>query len=72
MAAILDFRLPFTSDSIKTSSIELLNLEIVGVAVEISLLSWMRAEIYVIAYLLPINGRHLWYTTYSDIRQFSH
>jgi len=36
------------------------------------LLSWMRAEIYVSSYLLPVNGRHLWYTTYSDIRQYSH
>jgi len=34
-AAILDFRLPFTSSNIGTSSTELLDLENVGVAVEI-------------------------------------
>jgi len=30
-----------------------------GVAVGISLLSSLLAEIYVISYLLPVNGRHL-------------
>jgi len=30
-----------------------------GVAVGISLLSCIRAEIDVISYLLPVNGRHL-------------
>jgi len=47
-AAILDFRLTFTSGSIETSSTELLDLENVGVADEMLLLSWVRAEIYVI------------------------
>jgi len=48
--ATLDFRLPFTSGSIGTSYTELLNLE----NVEISLLSLVRAEIYVISYLLSV------------------
>jgi len=39
----------------------LMNLENVGVAVEISLLSSVRAEIYVISYLLPVNGPSLIY-----------
>jgi len=37
--------------------------------VGISLLSCMRVEIYVINYPLPVNGRHLWFTTYLDIGQ---
>jgi len=37
----------------------LLNVENMGIAVEISLLSCIEAEIYVISYLLPINGSHL-------------
>jgi len=57
--AILDFRLPFTSGSNGTSSTESLDLENVGVAVEMLLLSSVRAEIYVISYLRPVNGRHL-------------
>jgi len=59
MAGFLDFRLPFTSGSTGTSSTELLDLENVGEAVEMLLLSWVRAEIYVISYLLPVNGRHI-------------
>jgi len=31
----------------------------VGVAVGILLLSCIRAETYVMSYLLPVNGRHL-------------
>jgi len=34
-----------------------------GVAVGISLLSCIRAEIYVISYPLPVSGRHLCFTT---------
>jgi len=30
-----------------------------GVAVGISLLSCIRAEIYIVSYLLPVDGRHL-------------
>jgi len=36
------------------------------------LLSWERAEIYVISYLLPVNGRHIWFTTYPYIREYPH
>jgi len=40
-----------------------------SVAVGISLLSCIQAEIYVISYPLPVNGRHLCFTTYPDIEQ---
>src|SRR5664279_4592343 len=45
LAAILDFRLPVWSDSIRTESIELLDPENVGFAVEIAFLSSLQAEI---------------------------
>jgi len=37
-----------------------------GVAVAISMPSYIRAEIYLISYPLPVNGRHLCFTTYSN------
>jgi len=37
------------------------------IAFGISLLSRVRFEIYVISYLLPVNIRHLWFPTYSDV-----
>jgi len=40
-----------------------------GVAVGISLLSCMRAEIYVISYPFPVSCRHVCFTTYPDIEQ---
>jgi len=40
-----------------------------SVAVGISLLSCIRAEVYVISYLLPVNGRHLWFTTNPNTEQ---
>jgi len=40
-----------------------------GLAVGMLLLSWMRAEIYVIFYPLPVSGRHLCFTAYPDIEQ---
>jgi hypothetical protein len=42
---MLDLRLPFRLHSIETTSIELLNLENMGVAVGISFLSHLKAEI---------------------------
>jgi len=38
------------------------DLENIGIAVEISLLSCMEAEIYVISYLLPVNGSHFYFS----------
>jgi hypothetical protein len=45
VSAILDFRLPVWSHSIETTSIELLDSENIGVAVGISFLSHLQAEI---------------------------
>ena len=44
-AAILDFRLPVTSGSIRNTVIELLDPETVGIAVGAALLSSLEAEI---------------------------
>ena len=45
-AAILDFRLPVTSDGVCNSAIVFLDPENMGVAVGIILLSCLQAEIY--------------------------
>ena len=54
------------------SAFELLDSENVRVDVGISLLSRIQAEIYVISYKRPAIGRHLRFTTYPDIGQYSH
>ena len=59
MTAIFDFRHTRTSDCIPISLSVLPDRENMGIAVGISLLSCMRAEIYVIFCLLPVNSRHL-------------
>ena len=73
MAAIFDLQHTQTSDSIHTGLIMLPDPEnmgisnellfyhsnSLGIAVRIPLLSRIRAEIYVISYLLPVNGGHL-------------
>jgi len=46
-------------NSIPSSLSVLLDPGNMSVAVGISLLSCIRAEIYVMSYLLPVNGRHL-------------
>ena len=45
MAAILEFRLPVVSGRIRNSPIDSLDLENVGVAVGIALLSSLQAEL---------------------------
>jgi len=47
----------------------MLDIANIGKAVGISLLSRIKAEIYVISYLLPVSDRHLWFLTYPDKRQ---
>ena len=69
---IFDFRHKLTSDSLPISLSMSPVLENTGVAVGISLLSCVRAELYVISCLLTVNGRHLWFQTYTDVRQSSH
>jgi len=59
MAAIFDIQQNPTEDSIPSSLSVLLDPENMGVAVGISLLACIRAEIYVMSYPLPVNGRHL-------------
>ena len=49
----------------------LLDPENVGVAVGISLLSLIQAEIQDIAYVLPVNGSHLRFTSHPDIGEYS-
>ena len=61
MAAIFDFRHTQSSDSISTSLSVLSEPEKMGIAVGISLLLWLKAEIYVISFLLPVLSRHFGY-----------
>jgi len=56
-----------TNDSIYISPVGLLDIEKIGIAVGISLLSCMQAEIYVI-HLVP--GRYLWFFTHPDVLTF--
>ena len=72
MVAILDFRLIQTLDSFLISFFVLPDIENVGIALEISLLSRVKAEIYVILVLLPVDGRHLSFPTYPGNEQSPH
>jgi len=48
-----------TWKSIRISPVMMHDAKNIGIAVEISLLSRIQAEIYVIPYPLPVTGRHL-------------
>ena len=67
MAAIFDFRHALASDSISTSLSVLPDCENMGKAVEITLLSWLKAEIYVISCLLPVLSRHFGYLVIATL-----
>ena len=67
MAAIFDFPLIRTLGSLRSSLVALPDRENMGIAVGISLRSRIRAEIYVIQYLLPVNDRHLRFPTNPDV-----
>ena len=56
MAAMFDLIVTPTSESIHTSAIVFLDPGNVVVAFWISLLSYIQAEIYDIAYVLPVDG----------------
>jgi len=71
VAAIFALWHTWTQDSIPSSLSVLPEPGNKGVAVGISLRSCIQAEIYVISYLFPANGRHLWFLTYADIGQHS-
>jgi len=72
MAVIFDSPLTHTSDSIHTSLVVLPDTENMGIAVGISLLSRIQAEINIISYALPVHGGHLWFPTYPYVGQYSH
>ena len=61
MAAIFDFRHAQTLDSIPTSLLMLPDPEKMGTDVGILLLSWLKAQIYIISHLLPVLSRHIGY-----------
>jgi len=67
MAAIFDLSPIHTSGILRSTSVVLPDLENIGIAVGISLVSCMEAEIYVISYLLPVNGSHLCFLPYSHV-----
>jgi len=69
MTAIFDLSPIRTSDILRSTSVVLSDLENIGIAVGISLLSCMEAEIYVISYLLPVNGSHFLFLSYPHIWQ---
>jgi len=71
MAAIFDFQHAQTYDFIPSSLFVLLDSGNMGVAIGISFLSCIRADIYVISYLLPVNGRHFSFPTRPDIEMYS-
>jgi len=54
-AAIFDILLTLTKDGIRTSAVMLLDLKNIGIAVGIVLISCVKAEIYVISYLLNLT-----------------
>jgi len=70
MTAIFDFQHARTYDSIPSSLYMLRDTGNLGVAVGISLLSCIWADIYVMSYLLPVNGHHLWFSSRPDIGQY--
>jgi hypothetical protein len=72
MAAIFDLSLNHTSGSIRDSLVVLSDLENMGMAVEISLLSCIEVEICVISYLLLVNGRHLAFNSHPDVGEYPH
>jgi len=67
MAAIFDILQIRTSVILVSTRVVLPDLENMGIAVGMSLLSWISAEIYIISYILPVNGRHLLFRTYRNV-----
>ena len=65
--AIFDLPLTLMPESVHTSSVVLADLENVGVAFAISLLSCVEAEILRYFISTSSNGGYLWFTTYADV-----
>ena len=59
VTTIFDFPFNLRSDRILASSPMLHNPEDVGIAVRISQLSCIQAELYDMSFLLPVSDRHL-------------
>ena len=49
----------------------LLDHKNLDLAVGIAVLSCLQAQIYTIPCLLPVERRHVWFTTYPDVRDFT-
>jgi len=56
---VFDLSLTTTHGSVQISPVVFLDIENIGIAVGISLLSRIQTEIYVILYPFPLTGRHL-------------
>jgi hypothetical protein len=69
MAAIFNFSLIRTSGSVRGSLVMLPDLANMDMAVGISMLSCIQADIDVISYQLPVNSHHLGFPAYPDIGQ---
>ena len=73
MAAIFELTLALTSGCVTcvcTSTIVLLEVENVRVAVGIFLLSCIQAELYAFSFVLPVNGGHFRILTNPEVGQF--
>ena len=70
MAAIFDFQQTQTSDTLQICLSVLADPQNMGIAIGISLLSCIETEEYVIAYVLPVNGGHVWITSHPDVREY--
>ena len=57
------------SENIQPSLVVLLDPKNLGVAVVISLLSYIQVEIYVTACVLPVEGGHVWFTSHFDVKE---
>jgi len=70
-AAIFDLSPVRTSGILRSTSVVLPDLENMGIAVGILLLTCIEAKIYVNSYRLPVNGSHLWFLPYPHTGQSS-
>ena len=72
ICAIFDSSQIHTTNCLCTSPVLLPDPKNMGIAVGMSLLSCIEAEICIISYLLPVDGCHLRFPTYPDVGQYSH
>ena len=70
MAAIFDLSVHLTSESVHVSPTVLLDPENVQVVVGFSLLSYLQAEKYDMANVLPVNGGHVQFTAHLDVGEY--